>query len=73
MFAFGVFDRAAYADDDAQVPVAEHAAGAREVTTLLENRGRVLPLRPRKVKRLALIGSDADRFKSGGARRTSRP
>jgi len=70
MFAFGVFDRAAYVDDDAQVPVAEHAAVAREVKeggiTLLENRGGVLPLRPRKVKRLALIGSDADRFKSGG-------
>jgi len=70
MFAFGVFDRAAYVDDDTQVPVAEHAAVAREVEeggiTLLENRGGVLPLRPRKVKRLSLIGSDADRFKSGG-------
>ncbi len=70
MFAFGVFDRAAYANDDAQIPVAEHAAVAADVEaggiTLLENRGAVLPLDAAKAKRVALIGADADRFKNGG-------
>ncbi len=70
MFAFGAFDRSAYADDPAQIPVAAHAAVAREVEegaiTLLENRDRALPLDPKKIRTIALIGSDAARFKSGG-------
>jgi len=70
MFAFGVFDRVAYVNDDARIPVSEHAAVAREVAeggiTLLKNSGAVLPLRPGRIKTLALIGSDADRFKTGG-------
>ncbi len=70
MFAFGVFDRPAYANDDSQIPVAAHAKAAQEIEeggiTLLKNRDRVLPLAPAKVRTLALLGADADRFKNGG-------
>jgi beta-glucosidase len=70
MFAFGVFDRAAYANDDSKIPVAEHAKVAQEVEeggiTLLKNAGGVLPLNAAKGKTLALIGSDAAAFKNGG-------
>jgi beta-glucosidase len=70
MFAFGVFDRAAYVNDDSQIPVAEHARIAQEIEeggiTLLKNAGGVLPIGPAKVKTLALIGSDAESFKNGG-------
>lgn len=70
MFAFGVFDRQAYANDDAQIPVDAHAALAAQIEqggiTLLKNRDDVLPLQSARVKTLALIGSDAAKFKSGG-------
>ena len=70
MFAFGLFDRAAYANDPARIPAAGHAAVARKVAeggiTLLKNRSGVLPLRPKQVKTIALIGSDADAITSGG-------
>ena len=70
MFAYGVFDREAYANDDSQIPVDDHAKLAQEIEeggiTLLRNRRKVLPLRPDRVRTIALIGSDADRFKSGG-------
>lgn len=69
MFAFGVFDRGAYANDDGQIPVAAHAALARDISeggiTLLKDTGGVLPLKP-GLKSIALIGSDAERFKNGG-------
>ena len=77
MFAFGVFDRAAYANDESQIPLDEHAAIARRIEeggiTLLKNRRlakrkrtRALPLKARKLKTIALIGSDADKYKNGG-------
>jgi beta-glucosidase len=70
MFAFGVFDREGYTNDDAQIPVQAHAKEAQRIEeggiTLLRNRHAVLPLRPAKVKKIALIGSDAEKFKSGG-------
>jgi beta-glucosidase len=69
LFAYGFFDRAAYRNDDSQIDKQAHAQTAQRVeesaVTLLENRG-VLPLDPLKVKSVALIGKDADGFKTGG-------
>ncbi len=70
LFAYGVFDREAYRDDDAQIPKARHAATARTVEenalTLLVNRHRTLPLDARKLHSVALIGGGIDRFVTGG-------
>ncbi len=69
MFAFGVFDRGAYANDPASIPVDEHAEVAARVEeggiTLLKNKKHLLPL-GMAVRKIAVIGSDADRAKSGG-------
>ncbi|MSZ77210.1 MAG: hypothetical protein F2667_08915, partial [Actinobacteria bacterium] len=68
LFAFGVFDRAAYAEDEEAIPVRRHARTAQDIEeraiTLLKNSG-VLPLDPR-VRRIAVIGPYADRFVTGG-------
>jgi beta-glucosidase len=69
LFAFGFFDRAAYRDDDAQIAKAANLRAVQRIEesaiTLLRNRG-TLPLDARRLKTLALIGSDAERFKTGG-------
>ena len=69
LFAYGFFDRAAYSDDDSRVPRAAHLAASRRVaeagTVLLKNR-RALPLDSRRIRSLAVVGADADRFKNGG-------
>ncbi|HEY7454078.1 MAG TPA: glycoside hydrolase family 3 C-terminal domain-containing protein [Thermoleophilaceae bacterium] len=69
-FAYGFFDRAAFVDDTAQIDQAAHARTARRIeqsaATLLVNRRRMLPLRPRRLKSIAVIGRDAAEFKSGG-------
>ena len=67
-FAAGVFDRAAYRNDDAQIDKAAHARTAQRVEeraiTLLRNARGLLPLgRPRSI---AVIGAAADRFVTGG-------
>lgn len=68
LFAFGVFDRAAYADDPTRIDKPAHRTTARQVEaralTLLENDG-VLPLRP-GVRSIAVIGPYADRQVYGG-------
>lgn len=68
LFAFGVFDRAAYADDPSRIDRPAHQRAAREIEaraiTLLKNDG-VLPLRP-GVRSIAVIGPYADRFVTGG-------
>src|SRR3954451_298227 len=68
MFAYGWFDRASYKNDDSQIDKAAHAKTAQDIEesaiTLLENKG-ALPLGP-GVKKVAVIGKDADTFKSGG-------
>jgi beta-glucosidase len=68
-FEFGFFDRPAFKDDDAQIDKAAHAKIAQEVEeqaiTLLKNDG-VLPLDAAKLKSIAVIGSDAAKFKTGG-------
>ena len=69
-FAFGFFDRPAYKDDDAQIDKAAHAKTAQQVeesaVTLLTNKGDRLPLDATKLKTIAVIGSDASKFKTGG-------
>lgn len=67
-FAFGVFDRPAYADDASSIDRRAHREVARSVEeraiTLLENNG-VLPL-GKDVETIAVIGPYADRFVTGG-------
>jgi beta-glucosidase len=68
-FAYGFFDRPAYVNDDNQIDKAAHLRAAGQVeesgATLLKNDG-ALPLDPRRDKSIAIIGSDADGFKTGG-------
>jgi beta-glucosidase len=69
LFAYGFFDRPAFADDDSQIDKPAHARTARRIEqsaiTMLENRG-ALPLRARKLGSIAVIGKDADQFVTGG-------
>ncbi|HEX2231818.1 MAG TPA: glycoside hydrolase family 3 C-terminal domain-containing protein [Thermoleophilaceae bacterium] len=69
LFAYGFFDRDAYPYDDSRIDKQGHAAAARRIEeagiVLMRNTG-VLPLRRGRVRSLALIGEDAERFKSGG-------
>jgi beta-glucosidase len=69
LFAYGFFDRAAFRNDDAQIDKQGHARTAQSIEesgiTLLENRG-ALPLDASKLKTIAVIGKDADSFKTGG-------
>jgi beta-glucosidase len=70
LFAAGVFDRAAYAEEEARIEKAAHAAAARKIEegaiTLLQNRGPVLPLDPAHVRSIAVIGKPASTFITGG-------
>jgi beta-glucosidase len=70
MFAYGFFDRPSFKDDDAQIDKPAHAASAQKIEekaiTLLTNRGGALPLKGRKLKSIAVIGADANQFKTGG-------
>jgi beta-glucosidase len=69
-FAFGVFDRAAYMDDDTRIDKAAHADTAQAIEeqaiTLLQNDGELLPLDTGRVKRIAVIGPAADVYQFGG-------
>ncbi len=69
-FRYGVFDRAAYRNDDSQINKPAHARTARRIeaqaSTLLLNRKHLLPLRHAKVHRIAVIGSPANTFVTGG-------
>lgn len=68
-FQFGVFDRAAYVNDDAQIDkVADGKASqaiAEQAATLLRNQGNILPLAS-TVKSIAVIGKPATEFAVGG-------
>ena len=70
LFAFGVFDRPAFTDDDAQIDKPAHAAVAQGVEqsaiTLLQNRQSILPLSARRVRSIAVIGKLAGSFVTGG-------
>jgi len=69
LFAFGFFDRPPYANDDHQIDQLGHAAVAQRIEesgiTLLKNQ-RILPLDPKKLRSIALIGPQANRFENGG-------
>ncbi len=77
LFAYGYFDRAAYVDDDSRVDKAGHLAAARRIEeggiTLLKNHGRALPLDAKRLRSLAIIGSDGDGYRNGGGSSDVRP
>ena len=70
LFAYGFFDRAAYRDDPGAIDRADHATRAERIaragTVLLKNEAGALPLDRGKLRSVAVIGPDADRYKSGG-------
>jgi beta-glucosidase len=76
LFAYGFFDRAAYVDDESRIDRTAHAQESRRLaeagTVLLQNDG-VLPLSPKRLKSLALIGADADAYKNGGGSSNVQP
>jgi beta-glucosidase len=69
-FAYGVFDRPAFADDPASIPQAAHAQVSERIEehaiTLLQNHGGVLPLHAATLKSIALIGAGGTTFVTGG-------
>jgi beta-glucosidase len=77
LFDYGFFDRAAYVYDDGQIDKQKHLRAAQRVEeaaiTLLRNKRRVLPLRARKLRSIALIGRMADEFTTGGGSANVRP
>ena len=77
LFAFGFFDRAAFRDDDRQIDKPAHARTAQRIEesaiTLLQNRGGTLPLRPKRLHSIALIGAGADAFTTGGGSANVKP
>jgi beta-glucosidase len=68
LFAAGFFDRAPYINDDKQIDTTAHADVAQQIEesgmTLLKN-AAILPLDGAKLKSIALIGPQADRFENG--------
>jgi beta-glucosidase len=69
LFAAGFFDRPAYVNDPSRIDAAAHERTAQRVAeagmVLLRNRG-ALPLDARRLRSLAVIGRDADRYVTGG-------
>ncbi|MCW2571875.1 MAG: glycosyl hydrolase [Frankiales bacterium] len=76
-FAYGLFDRPGYRNDDAQINKAADNAVAQRIEeqaiTLLQNRGALLPLSTHKLRSIAVIGPYADRFVTGGGSGTVTP
>ena len=75
MFAYGVFDRAPYVNNDAQINWTAHATTAQQIEqqaiTLLQNKGGILPLHAASAggagaRSIAVIGPYANRFVTGG-------
>jgi beta-glucosidase len=70
MFAYGMFDRAAFVHEPDKIDRKRHLRNAQRIEegaiTLLKNRGRTLPLSPKKLKSIALIGLPASQFTTGG-------
>jgi len=68
LFAYGIFDRPGYNNDDAQIPVQKDEATAERIEeraiTLLKNDG-ILPLKP-GIHKIAVIGPYANLFVTGG-------
>ncbi len=76
LFAYGFFDRRSYRDDDRQINKRAHARAVQHIEesaiTLLRNRG-VLPLRRRRLKSIAVVGSPAAKFITGGGSGNVKP
>lgn len=76
-FRFGLFDRAAYADDDAQIDKVANAATSQSIEqqaiTLLRNEDGVLPLDAAKTPKIAVIGKAATTFTTGGGSGNVKP
>jgi beta-glucosidase len=74
LFAHGFFDRAGFVDDDSRIDRSAHLSTARRLaergTTLLKNDG-ALPLG--RLRSLAVIGAEADAYKSGYGSSTVHP
>jgi beta-glucosidase len=70
LFAFGFFDRAAYADDTASIDQGLHDRLAADIEqegiVLLRNERGLLPLDAAKTPTVALIGPEADKIRNGG-------
>lgn len=70
MFAYGMFDRPAYIDDDAQINKVANATTSEQVSassiTLLRNGKGLLPLNAEKVRSIAVVGKPANQFVTGG-------
>jgi beta-glucosidase len=77
LFAFGVFDRSPYGEDEAQIDKGAHAAAAQQIEegsiTLLKNGGPILPLNTKRVKSIAVIGKLANSFLTGGGSSSVNP
>ena len=70
LFAFGFFDRGAYVDDTSKIDQDGHHAAAADIeqqgVVLLRNEGGILPLDAGRLRKVAVIGPEADRIKDGG-------
>jgi beta-glucosidase len=77
LFAFGVFDRPAYAANEADIDKPAHAATAQQAAesaiTLLKNRDALLPLDAGRLKSIAVIGKPANAFTTGGGSSNVKP
>jgi beta-glucosidase len=77
LFAYGFFDREAFVYDDNQIDKEKHLRAAQRIEegaiTLLRNKRRTLPLRPRKLDSIALIGRNAEEFTTGGGSANVKP
>jgi beta-glucosidase len=77
LFAYGVFDRAPYTKQSAKIDRRRHLKSAQRIEegaiTLLKNRRRTLPLKPRKLRSIAVIGRPAAEFTTGGGSANVKP
>ena len=76
LFAYGAFDREAFAADEAAIDVAAHSRAARKIEqsaiTLLRNDG-LLPLDAKELDSIAVIGPGANRYVTGGGSSEIKP
>ena len=70
LIAFGVFDRAPYANNQSAIDEVKDGKTAEQIAqsavTLLVNRGSVLPLRASRLHSLAIIDPSLNQFVTGG-------
>lgn len=70
LFAYGAFDREGFVYDNGQINQQKHLRAAQRIEegaiTLLRNKRKALPLNARKLKSIALIGTNAEGFTTGG-------